>query len=498
MEQLSPEANRSDPWPAFSRRQCIQLIMLFCAAGIACRVAQYLSRQSLWGDEVAVLMNVQRHSPAELPFVPLESYAAASPVAAPPLFLWITQFMGTVCGYGELSDRLLPLLCAVLALPLFAHLCWRICSPRAAVWAVALLAFCDPLLFQCANVKPYSGDVLVAILIVWVAMAPRRLSAGRRLAAATAVAAIGLWLSYVAIFTFVAVAAALWVELSQDGRRGLRRLILGSIPALASFVILYVVSIRTQKTSNLIVQWVSRFPNLSRPMTIPGWLIGLTWDLFRFAFYPLGGVMIFAAAAGVWAMRRRGQRQPMVLLLAPICLAVLAACAGQYPYGGTRVTIFLIPFECLLAGIGAAAISELLPHGWRYLQIAAAVVPVSMIGLAAYQLAIPRNHGDMRDAVHYLQDHRSTGEEIYLVYPDTVEAARWFLPEIDPAIHKQNDVRIPIPLDQFWMVLSYDPRRFSEAAPALRQPGHVVVELKSFHTRGADVLWYERSPQPGG
>ena len=156
------------------------------------------------------------------------------------------------------------------------------------------------------------------------------------------------------------------------------RLILWTIPMLASLSILYFLTIRAQRTPGLDASWIDRFPNWAKPFSVPGWFLGRTWELYQFTLYPIGFLMLVAAAAGIrWLLLQRS-RALLILLTAPLLLNLLAACVSQYPYGGTRVTMFLIPFECLLAGIGAAALP------WRWAQIALSAVALTMAALAFY------------------------------------------------------------------------------------------------------------------
>jgi 4-amino-4-deoxy-L-arabinose transferase-like glycosyltransferase len=157
------------------RQKSLRIILLFVLIGEACRLAQYFSRQSLATAEVQLLMNVQRHPAGQLPFVRLD-YFPLSPVAAPPIFLWFTKWIGETFHYGELAVRLIPSALSLIALPLFAIFVWRLLDPVPAAWAVIFFSLSDSLIFQGATSKPYSGDVLIALLILWLAAGenPRR------------------------------------------------------------------------------------------------------------------------------------------------------------------------------------------------------------------------------------------------------------------------------------------------------------------------------------
>ena len=467
-----------------TQRRLVILIIILIVFGEVCRLGQFLSNQSFWEDEIAVLINVRDHSPRELPFVPLDSYGADSPVAAPPIFLWTTQWMGRHFDYREWSVRILALICSLAALPLFALLAWRLTNPIATVWATALMALSDPLIFQAGNVKPYSGDVLAAVVIVFVAFANRSASPVRRLLLASIATAIFQWLSYPSIFVYAAVALALWP--------GFWRTAVCSIPAAISFLAVYFRCIRAQRQVNLDVYWIHLFPNFSRPWTVPGWFVGSTWELFHFQFYPIGFLMLAAAGAGIWILRKRNDRQLLILLAGPWALNLLAACLGQFAYGGTRLTLFLAPFLCLLCGIGAANLIELFPRLARPAIAVLALVPLTMFASAAYGIFVPQNKGDMRDAVAFLDAHRAPGEEVYLVGNQTLGASKWYMPVKDSHTHLHLAQKAPIhdPSGRFWLVICYEPRKFAENKVAFEQPGVKIDESRSFHTNGADVLCF--------
>lgn len=467
------------------RRPWLGILIALAAAGMACRAAQYLSCQSIWADEAALLLNIRQQPMARLPFVRLDATSPGMAQASPPLFLWATKWMADQFNYREFAVRLLPLACSLLSVLLMAHLSWRLLSPAAAAWAIAMFAFSEPLIFQSATVKQYSGDAFVAVLIVWVAFAARPgASATTRLALAAVVTCLAQWLSFPAVFAFAAVALALWPELAATRGGRLARMSACALPAAGSLLALYFLTIRAQRTPGLDASWIDRFPNWSHPLSVPGWLVGRSWELYQFTLYPIGAPMILIAAVGIWFLARQKKWALLVLLTAPVALNLLAACISQYPYGGTRVTIFLIPFECLLAAVGAAAIAP----GWG--RAIVAVIPAATAAMAVYHLFVPLNHGNFRDALAFLNVHRRNGEPVYLVGPETLAASLWFLPKPDDAMQSHFDPSAPIFGGPFWVVLSYDPRRFHEMKPALSQPNAKIDEARSFHTSGADVIWF--------
>ncbi|MEW6271059.1 MAG: hypothetical protein AB1689_17390, partial [Thermodesulfobacteriota bacterium] len=159
--------------------------------------------------------------------------------------------------------------------------------------------------------------------------------------------------------------------------------------------------------------WSKAFPP-GEPLALMRWLLEThTGMLFA---YPNGGkrggsiatVLLFAV--GVWALLRRAdtspreqrvQREVLALLLLPFALGLLAAALRLYPYGGhLRLTLYLAPSICLLAGAGLSfALAHLPRPEWR--------VPAARWALVALLLA---GVGEMvADLVQPFRDERHAG-----------------------------------------------------------------------------------------
>jgi hypothetical protein len=131
--------------------------------------------------------------------------------------------------------------------------------------------------------------------------------------------------------------------------------------------------------------WRESFPPWQEPWRLPTWLIGVHTGTTL--AYPIGGergastatlVALFVGSVVLW--RRR--RTVAVLLLAPFAIGLATAAFGRYPYGGApRITQYLAPSICLLAGLGAAELMCRLPsRAWRRRAVASAVALLTAIG----------------------------------------------------------------------------------------------------------------------
>src|SRR5204862_8015489 len=113
-------------------------------------------------------------------------------------------------GPSELSLRLAPLLAGVGGLALFGRLARECLSPPAAVLAASQLAVSWWPIELASSIKPYSLDLFLAVLLLF--LAHRSLDRPRRTAALAAAALLGpvaVCLSYPAVFVAGAVSLVL-------------------------------------------------------------------------------------------------------------------------------------------------------------------------------------------------------------------------------------------------------------------------------------------------
>src|SRR5258707_969156 len=138
--------------------------------------------------------------------------------AAPPLFLWVERGMYRFFGAGEYSLRAFPLMLGLAALPLFGWLAWRLLTPGGAFLAPALFSLSYRAVDLCGDVKQYSADVFVAVALLSAALGSPPDSPPRRMGLLCAVAAVGTWLSFPAVFVFGALSLVLLPGCIRAGR----------------------------------------------------------------------------------------------------------------------------------------------------------------------------------------------------------------------------------------------------------------------------------------
>ena len=140
---------------AFCLRVCVEL----ADSRIVLRLRQYLFDRSLWLDECLLALNILRRSPAQL-LRTLDIYQVA-----PYGFLLLEKMAVRYLGTGEMALRLFPFLFGVGSIFLFVAVARRFVELPAVPIGVGLFSLCGPLIYYSSEVKQYSGDVAVALLL---------------------------------------------------------------------------------------------------------------------------------------------------------------------------------------------------------------------------------------------------------------------------------------------------------------------------------------------
>jgi len=306
----------------------------------------------------------------------------------------------SVLGNTELALRLPMLLCVPgLALAGYA-LARRVTGPVAAFLAAAALALNNGLLLYATQFKQYTFEALCTVLLLLCWLAARRpgrtapaqaaFALGAGLCTVLATPTFFLLLPLVAVDAAGAARAAGWSGLRSLRwwrERGVPRvavLAAATLPGavhLATFVRLQ--SGRVGTAPNLDGYW--------RAFYLPGgdWAAGLRWALGQLAgFVPhvvttgnppppdtqmphvpppaapaaavLRWALVVALAAAVVAASRNGVvRQLLVALAGSLAVGLALTAFHAWPFGWTRVNLFLVPLVYVLAAAGATELAAL-------------------------------------------------------------------------------------------------------------------------------------------
>jgi hypothetical protein len=527
-----------------ANRSLFAALCLVLLLGAGLRVQRYLLRAPFWRDEAFIVLDVRDSSWRES-IGPLRYDQAA-----PPGFMLLEHAMAGIFGAGELSLRAVALVSGVAAMVVVAVLAWRLFGPAAGIFAGGLMAFCQNLIEYSAEVKQYSSDVLAAAILLLVALGWRG-SPLRRLWRSAIAAAILVWFSHPAAILFAGIGAVLSIEALLTSPRSPHRTgtkvrvrdersrspsNTPSAPSLtlppktrggdcllattatilaanalfaASFLLLYHYSIRHEHTEFLYQFWRASFPDWHHPRTVLPWLFRQTNQWLNEPYHSVGYLLaILALVAAPW-LRGRRQSEVWMMAVAPLGLMIIAACFRQYPYGGSRLTLFTLPGFFLLTAAGGEALRQMLPGKLRP---AWWLLPTAILGYGLgwgiLRAAKPHYRSYLQPAIAYLQQHRQPNEPIYclgepqLNEPKAIFAGRhveilcyWPSPpgKVVTVVRSLDELRG----ERFWVLIPFDTQ---DGEPALHKAMKLLEPIatpldEKVEPRGGAATLYRRHGQ---
>jgi hypothetical protein len=384
----APHPDASDPPLAFWEQHATAVTWLFVGLGLTLRLVRYVLRFPLWGDEAMVAENLLDRGYVEL-LRPLD-YGQSCPL----FFLWAQLTLVKLWGFHEFSLRLVPTLCSLASVVLFRDFAARLLRGLPLVLAVAVFAVSYYPIRHGAEVKPYAGDLLAALLMLWLAV--RWLAQPERRAwlwALAAVAPLCLGMSLPAAFVAGGVSLALLVRVwRQADRAAWLAYAACNVAVVGSFAALYFAFLRPHLAAvgeaATTFHWPNAFPPLTEPWKLLVWLVSTHTG--HMVAYPIGGGRGGSALTAVMCLValivlcRQRRFEIAALAVLPLGVALVAAALHKYPYGqSARIMQYAAPAVCLLFGLGLATVVA----WWRRGAAARRMALVSVVGLTAFGLA---------------------------------------------------------------------------------------------------------------
>jgi hypothetical protein len=386
------------------------LTPVLLGAGVLLRVAHYVDRESLWGDEAMLALNIAGRSFRGL----MQPLAYGQLVSIP--FLWAQRAMMLAGGVNELALRALPLAASLAMLVMMALFSRRVLDPVGSAVALGLAAFSTVLIRYSAELKPYTVDALVTLLVGWYALdVVERLddrSAWLRFGGA---GGLGVLVSTSAVFVCCgAVACVGWELLAHRRARLLPPLAACGAIWLGAFMAGYLMFYRHAAAGEYMRDfWRAGFLTTATPalwrrtgmaaqetfLPVSDWMVALG----------LGIPPLLLGLAGAFAIVRSRGAGVVALLTVPAVAAFCASALGIYPIAA-RLMVFTAPFLTVPVAAGIVQLASWLHR--RVPTVRTAVVAGAFL-IPSVELAIrirllgPRDE-ELRPVVQSLR-HRGPG-----------------------------------------------------------------------------------------
>jgi hypothetical protein len=517
-------------------------------AGLILRLRQYLADRSLWLDEAMLTNNILARSFGGL-FQPLDNNQGA-----PIGFLLLQKSITLILGTSEYALRLFPFVAGLVALALMFMLTRKIVSPFAGLFALAFFAFSPELVYYASEVKQYSSDVAIALLLILlylkidspthksVTASPMKrgeaVSSSKRGllreehprndeiertgyksepteikikdAALLALAGtLAMWFSHPALFIVAALGIALFVS-ALRARDQKQILLLVAVGAAWVFSLgaLYFLNLRQLSTHQFFLDyWAAGF--LPHDLSAFAWLANSLQAPFRDLLslqtdYFVTALLFFVGLINLW---RWNPRFGLFLLLI-LFFSLLASFLTLYPFAG-RMILFLSPIFILLLGEGIEVLAGMFSRptwpAWTVRILLAGYLLFGPLTTSIENFVTPKYQEHIRPTMQYLRDYRKDGDLIY-VYYWAEHAVRYYAPKygmdmsefIIGADHHEHPEAYRAEIDSLrghervWFLFShvYENGNFNERDFILNYLDSVGKLLREYRVPGTSVYLY--------
>jgi hypothetical protein len=386
--------------------------------GLALRAIQYAADRSLWLDESMLALNITHRSAAGL--TRTLDYAQAAPLG----FLELEKLASHLFGDSELALRVLPLVCGLASVLLFAVLAMRVLGSAPALLATFVFACAAGPVYYASEVKQYSGDLAVSIGLTLLGVLLSGDGVSRRTqVVAAAGGAAAMFLSHASVFVSGGIALALAVRAFLRRDRKAFEAFAATIPWLivGLFIVVFT-SARTGRLDTVIGPSPRPYGHGQSFGSRLHWVRDVTSSMLRSIGYLDDGperylhwpLLALALVGAVGLARRRPACATNLLL--PFPITWVASTLDKYPIFD-RTVLFLVPATVLFLAEGVAVVVRVAPsRGLRVCVggfLAAAVLLVPLVRACAHTVD-PVQHEEMKEALDYVRGRWRPGDALFV------------------------------------------------------------------------------------
>ncbi len=393
--------------------KCVGFII---AIGIFIRIIQFIANRSLWKDEAMLALNIVNRSFGQL-LQPLD-YNQGAPLA----FLLSEKVIGMIFGYKDYALRLIPLIAGCFSVWLMYLLAKQIVSPPTTVIVVVLFSFSIPLIYYSSELKQYSVDIAIALLLYLLA-APllKGEPTQQKYVSLGLIGAISLWFSHPAIFVLGGI--SLGLILYYFFRKDYSQLLPIGIMILAwlfTFAVLFFISFKNLTINGYLLNYWRKYFMPIFPWKDITWfsqvfinifddLVGITSLYFIQGFLCIVGSVLLLIRKWQWG----------IPFLATLFLNLVASAWHKYPFGG-RLFLYSLPILLIFIGMSLEIFfimfkrNHLLSNGvWFIFAVLLIYKPLTS---SLDILHTPLTKEEIKPVIEYLIDHYQEGDVVYVYY----------------------------------------------------------------------------------
>ena len=382
--------------------------------GILARLIVFLQNRNLIIDEANVARNLhERPFSALLEPLNYEQYA-------PPLFLFICKLNMMLYGAYEWALRLFPAICGLLSLPVMYYLLRKADVKKAAFYPLAILATGGIYLRHTTELKQYSSDVLVAMLLVLLALqlSPTRTKPVKLTAVWMLAGSVAILLSMPSVFILAGVGVYYFAAyVSARDVKGIIVMTAIALTWLGVFALEYFLLLKPSINSSYLQNY--HHQNFLHLLPSDGEMLSYNINSLETFFSHLGGQ--WALSMGLHLLMLvigftklyQSNRGLFLLLAVPFLTLLIAAGLHQFVMV-PRVVLFIYPILLIVIGVGLEHCFRL-PYRKVVLPPLILILLVNMYNFNSLSwLSEPVAFDHVPDNLQWAEARKVTGENVYI------------------------------------------------------------------------------------
>lgn len=390
--------------------------------GVALRLIRFLQNTPLWFDESVIATDIIVR-PLTAFINSSQDYTQTGPLS----FYFLSKISVLTFGNSEYALRLVPFLFGIISLFLFYKVAKNILSPNALLIALSLFSILDPLIYYSTELKPYSGDVVFALLILVAIPFSNKTLNMRNIAFFMLAGVIAIFSSNPSVFVLAGVGTGLLVYCIKNRERARRRglLIIAIVWALGFTAVYFMYTRNLTESMNIGMERAFAMEKFLMPFPPKSlvdikWFIDFFFDTFLFQdtiMYvkrvSLSGIMAFTFLAGLILMFKEKKERYYVLVF-PILVTLFAAILHMYPFKGRQI-LFLVPMFLIIISEGAEYIRARISANSKMIGVIfIGLLFIYPVSWAAYHVKKPLVRSEIRPVLNYIENNWQDGDIIYV------------------------------------------------------------------------------------
>jgi hypothetical protein len=403
-----------------------KIIPLFLVLlGVTLMLRAYIANRPLWGDEIALIIDILNNS-----FWGLTKPFANSQVA-PTGFLFLQKSMVLLFGNRDYVFKLIPLLSGIAGVPLMYKVARQYLQKELAFFfALGLFVVSGSIVWYATEAKPYISDVTITLLLLWAGYECTQENASVKSFIILGVAGVlAPWFSYPAIFVIAAIGMGLGLSFMVDRDwKKLLWLMSALFLSVINFAFIYFFFLRSRSAdSYLLSSWRSSFMPMP-PWQNPQWFYQmlLLWiqNPVGFSGSAIVVASIFLVIGCISMFLRRWQLA--IFLILPLFITMLASGFQKYPFAN-RLLLFTLPsayilvaeglerFRTVFLAVHQSKIVNIRVGNFVYVFFVLWLISFPVSG-AIHEFISPGRGEDITASMAYIRQHWMKSDKIYVYY----------------------------------------------------------------------------------